>query len=81
MFARQEIQQHAINCKFVQQLLDAQKITPDKRASKNCWGHRCLVCAHAPKCQAGLTDETFMPTESTKQYLKENSTVWDLYES
>ena len=81
MFARQEIQQQAIHCKFVQPLLDAQKITPDKRASKNCWGHRCLVCAHAPKCQAGLTDETFMPSEFLKQYLKENSPVWDLYES
>ena len=81
MFTRQEIQQQALHCKFVQQLLDAQKISPDKRANKDCWGHKCLVCAHAAKCQAGLTDETFMPTESIKQYLKENSPHWALYES
>tara|TARA_R100000900_G_C3285425_1_gene154602 strand:+ start:49 stop:393 length:345 start_codon:yes stop_codon:yes gene_type:complete len=81
MFTRQEIQQQARDCKFVQQLLDAQKIIPDKRASKNCWGHKCLVCVHAAKCQAGLTDDTFMPSENIKDFLKEESPLWDLYES
>ena len=81
MFARQEIQQQSLHCKFVQQLLDAQGIRPDKRVHKPCWGHQCLSCAHANPCLAGLTDKTFMPTQSVKKPLKESSHVWDLYES
>ena len=81
MFARQEIQQQSLHCKFVQQLLDAQGIRPDKRVHKPCWGHQCLSCAHANRCLAGLTDKTFIPTQSVKKHLKESSHVWDLYES
>jgi hypothetical protein len=81
MFTRQEIQQQARHCKFVQQLLDAQKIIPDKRATKDCWGYRCLVCQNAAKCQAGLTNDTFKPIEEIKDYLKEDSPHWSLYEN
>tara|TARA_B100001778_G_scaffold138679_1_gene113969 strand:- start:888 stop:1229 length:342 start_codon:yes stop_codon:yes gene_type:complete len=79
MFTRQEIQQQSLHCKFVQQLLDAQGIRPDKRAHKPCWGHQCLNCKHANPCLAGLTEETFMPTESVKKHLKPDSPSWDLY--
>tara|TARA_Y100000401_G_scaffold72030_1_gene58082 strand:- start:196 stop:537 length:342 start_codon:yes stop_codon:yes gene_type:complete len=81
MFARQEIQQQSLHCLFVQQLLDAQGIRPDKRAHKSCWGHSCLSCVHAKPCQAGLTEETFMPTQTVKKHLKKDSPVWDLYEN
>ena len=81
MFARQEIQQQSLHCKFVQQLLDAQGIRPDKRAHKRCWGYSCLSCEHAKPCLAGLTDKTFMPSQSVKKHLKEDSSTWDLYES
>ena len=79
MFTRQEIQQQSLHCKFVQQLLDAQGIRPDKRARKPCWGHQCLSCEHANPCLAGLTEETFMPNESVKKHLKPESPAWDLY--
>ena len=81
MFARQEIQQQSLHCKFVQQLLDAQGIRPDKRVNKPCWGHQCLSCEHTNLCQAGLTDKTFIPDQSVKKHLKESSHVWDLYEN
>lgn len=81
MFARQEIQQQAEHCKFVQHLLDAHGIHTDKRAHKECWGYSCLSCAHAELCQAGLTEDTFKPTQAIKRHLKEDSTVWDLYEN
>ena len=79
MFALQEIHQQSLHCSFVQQLLDAQGIRPDKRVHKPCWGYRCLSCVHAKPCQAGLTKETFMPNESLKKHLKPDSPVWDLY--
>ena len=81
MFARQEIQQHAQNCTFVEGLLTGQGITLDKRVSKACWGHSCLICNHTAKCQAGLTKETFIPIEYLKKFLTNNSPVWDLYDS
>ena len=79
MYARQEIQQHSVHCKFVEGLLEGQAITVDKRVAKSCWGHACLICDHAAHCKCGLTDETFKPMPLAKQYLKEDSSIRELY--
>ena len=80
-FAHQEIQQQAVHCKFVKQLIESRDIPIDKRVDKPCWGFSCLVCDHTIKCKTGLTDKHFVPAERIKKYLKEDSPVWNLYES
>lgn len=63
MFARQEIHQQSLNCKFVKQLLASQNIRQDKRINKSCWGYKCLYCIHSKPCQTGITDKTFEPNK------------------
>lgn len=73
MFARQEIHQQSIHCKFTYQLLEGQSIKLDKRAAKDCWGFRCLVCKHATACQCGMTDEMFIPIDRAKLFIRDDS--------
>ena len=80
-FTRQEIHHHASSCSFTDGLLQSKNIPQDKRASKPCWGHSCLVCNHDAMCRAGLTDETFSPKESIRHLLKPDSPVHQLYKS
>ena len=80
-FTRQEVQQHAVHCKYVSQLIESHDVPIDKRVDKPCWGFSCLVCAHSAKCITGLTNKHFAPAEKIKKYLKEDSWAWDLYES
>lgn len=80
-FTRQEIHHHALHCKCVQQLLDGQNIKSDKRAGKECWGYKCLVCKHSSMCRAGLTDKSFDPKDEIKKSLKESSPLHQLYRS
>jgi hypothetical protein len=52
--ALQHVNQHALCCKKVNAVLESIDFTPDKRASKSCYGFPCRACKHTTACRTGI---------------------------